>query len=263
MPLKKINPFLLETLHSISNQNYKDFDLLVVCPSSEYIEIKCFFSKLSLPYPYEIIHTELNGIAFAANLGIAHSVSEFIARWDSDDLSDPHRFQRQIEELLADPNLGIVGTRVIIIDKNGNPDPFHKFKFYASSKSIRTALKYRQPFLHSSLMFRREILLANKGYLYGNTSEDHELFIRIARNNTVTFKNLSDVTTFYRRHPDQLSDINNMKFQFFEVSGFLFTEFLRTLHPLYIVGILANIPLIRQSRHLYRSIIKSATKFKK
>jgi glycosyltransferase involved in cell wall biosynthesis len=262
MPLKNLNNFLLDTLDSISKQNYKFFTLLVICPSSEYIKINCFFSNLSLPFPYEIIHTSLYGIAFAANLGIAHSTSEFVARWDSDDLSDSHRFQRQIEEFMADPNLAIVGTRVVIINENGDPDQFHKFKFYSTSKNIRTALKYRQPFLHSSLMFRRDILLINKGYLYGNTSEDHELFIRIARNNAITFKNIEDVTTYYRRHPDQLSDISNIKYQFYEVSGFLFTEFLRTRNPLYLVGIVANVPLIRKSRHFYRNLLKNVTKFK-
>jgi len=262
MPLKSLNPFLLDTLDSISKQSYKSFILLIICPTSEYLEIIRFFSNLSLSFPYEIIHTALNGIAFAANLGIAHSDSEFIARWDSDDLSDSHRFQRQIEEFMADPNLAIVGTRVVIINENGEPNQFHKFKFYRSSKNIRKALKYRQPLLHSSLMFRRDILLINKGYLYGNTSEDHELFIRIARNDAVTFKNIDDVITYYRRHPDQLSDINNIKFQFYEVSGFLFTEFLRSCNPLYIVGIIANIPLIRKSRHFYRSLLKNIARFK-
>jgi glycosyltransferase involved in cell wall biosynthesis len=262
MPLKNLNPFLLDTLDSISKQSYKFFNLLVICPSSEYAGINKFFSNLSLTFQYEILHTALNGVAFAANLGIAHSTSEFIARWDSDDLSDPHRLQRQIEEFKVDPNLAIVGTRAIIIDENGNPDPFHKFRFYQTSKQIRIALKYRQPFLHSSLMFRREILLANKGYLYGNTSEDHELFIRIARNKNVTFKNIDDVTTYYRRHHDQLSGIHNIKCHFYEVSGFLFTEFLRTRNPLYIVGIIANFPVIRKSRHFYRFLLKSFSNFK-
>lgn len=256
MPLKSLNPFLIEALESISNQSYKNFDLLIICPTSEFLLISNFFSNLSLSFPYEIIHTSLNGIAFAANLGIAHATSNFIARWDSDDFSEPHRFQRQIEEFTADPKLAIVGTRVVIINEKGDPDLFHSFRFYPTSKDIRRALKYRQPFLHSSLMFRRDILLANKGYLYGNTSEDHELFIRIARNRDISFKNIGDVITSYRRHPGQLSDINNIKYQFYEVSGFLFTEFLRSRNPLYIIGIVANIPIIRKSRHLYRSLLR-------
>lgn len=257
MPLKSLNQYLIYALSSISSQTYTDFNLIVICPTVEYENIRYYFSTLDLNFPYTILHTPLNGIAFAANLGIAHSTSDFVARWDSDDLSDSSRFQRQIEEFDLDGHLAIVGTRVVIIDEYGQPDPVHKFKFYSNSNAIRKALKYRQPFLHSALMFRREILLSNKGYLYGNTSEDHELFIRMARNPDLNFKNIGDVITYYRRHPDQLSDINNIKFQFYEVSGFLFTEFLRTMNPLYLIGICANIPLIRKSRHFYRLLIRS------
>jgi len=257
MPLKCLNPYLLHSLESISNQNYQDFILIVICPTVEYESIANFFSNLKLNFQYTILHSRLNGFTFAVNLGIAHATTEFIARWDADDFSDPNRFKRQLQEFDLDENLAIVGTRVVIVNEYGIPDPYHKFKFYSDSKEIRNALKYRQPFAHSALMFRRNILLSNKGYLYGNNSEDHELFIRMARNPELNFKNISDITTYYRRHPDQLTDIVNVTNQFYDVSGFLFTEFLRTKNPMYLIGICANIPLIRKFRHSYRSLLRA------
>lgn len=256
MPLRDVNSFLPYTITSIKTQTFKNFELIVICPSHAYDEISIFFKSLNIDFEYSIIHTNLNGICFAINLGISLAKYDYIARWDSDDVSDPKRFERQIEEMLSDPSLAIVGTRVIIVDENGVPDRFHKFKFFQNSFQIRSALKYRQPLLHSSLMFRRDILMLNKGYLYGNTSEDHELFIRIARNPSLNFKNIDDVVTYYRRHSSQLSDISSINNQFYEVSGFLFSEFLRTFHPLYVFGILANVPFIRKSRYFYRKLMK-------
>ncbi len=256
MPVARIDKFLSETLLSVASQTFKDFELIAVCDSSLRDDLEAVLKRLPLGFSYRIIHTKLKGVAFAANLGISESQSTYLARWDSDDLCDPHRFERQIAEFESDKYLSVIGTRVVIINEDGLPSEFQNFKFYGNNKSIRHALKYRQPLLHSSLMFRSEILFKNKGYLYGHTSEDHEMFIRIARDTSVVFKNLNDVQTYYRRHSAQLSDIGNQKRHFFEISGFMFTEFLMTLNPLYIIGMLVNFPPFRRLRYRYRSFRK-------
>jgi len=177
-----------------------------------------------------------------------------IARWDSDDLCDPSRLARQVEEFEKDPALAVLGTRVVIVDENAKPNPFHEFKFYGDNASIRKVLKYRQPLLHSALMFRAKILFDARGYLYGHTSEDHEMFIRIARNPDAVFKNLPDVVTYYRRHSNQLSDVSHLHNHFVEISGFMWTEFLRTWNPSYLFGAAVNIPVLRRLRHWRRAL---------
>lgn len=253
MPIARIDNYLRETLFSVASQTFKDFELIAVCDCDLSDDLRLLFKELSLDFKYRIVQTKLKGVAFAANLGIAESEGLYLARWDSDDLCDPHRFVRQIEEFEADKSLGVIGTKVVIVNENGAPSDYQKFKLYKDNKSIRRALKYRQPLLHSSLMFRSEVLFKNKGYLYGHTSEDHEMFIRIARDPSVGFKNLDDVQTYYRRHSAQLSDIGNQKRHFCEIAGFMFTEFLMTLNALYIFGMLVNFPPLRRLRYRYRS----------
>lgn len=260
MPIGRIDQFLEETILSVESQTYRDFELIMVCDTGMRLELEKFIGCVPTTFSYRIIDTKLRGVAFAANLGIAAAYGEYIARWDSDDLCDPHRFERQIEELSKDLLLAIIGTKVEIINENGAVSRFQKFKFYANDKSIRRALKYRQPLLHSSLIFRADILSRNKGYLYGHTSEDHELFIRIARDNSLRFKNIADVTTYYRRHSAQLSDLSNQKNHFCEISGFMFTELLRTGNLLYIFGMIVNFPLLRRIRYSYRRFLHTAQK---
>jgi|GEM_PF-2632050 len=260
MPVARVDDFLLLTLDSVSQQTFDDFELIVVCSSDIYTDISKIFDTKKFPFPCKIIHTNLRGVAFAANLGISHAQGEFIARWDSDDLCDSNRLGCQLEEFERDESLGVVGSRVVIIDEVGRPNQFQNYKFYPDNKSIRRVLKYRQPLLHSSLMFRSKILFDNKGYLYGHTSEDHELFIRIARNKNIVFKNISDVVTYYRRHSSQLSDVSNQYIHFYEISGFMFTEFLRTWNILYVLGMIVNIPALRRVRYHYRAISKYFSK---
>jgi glycosyltransferase involved in cell wall biosynthesis len=255
MPIGRIDQFLEETLLSVEDQTYRDFELIMVCETGMRLELEQFIGRVQVSFPYRILDTKLRGVAFAANLGIAAANGEYIARWDSDDLCDPCRFERQIEELSKDSFLAIVGTKVEIINENGVASRFQKFKFYEMDDSIRRALKYRQPLLHSSLIFRADILFRNKGYLYGHTSEDHELFIRIARDNSLRFRNISDITTYYRRHSAQLSDLSNQKNHFCEIAGFMFSEFLRTGNPLYIFGMIVNFPPLRRIRYGYRRLL--------
>jgi glycosyltransferase involved in cell wall biosynthesis len=187
MPVNKLDDFLRQSLLSINSQTFKDFELLLICNKNIENSLDSFIKSLNLDLKYKIISTILDGVAFSANLGIENSTGDYIARWDSDDLCDPNRFSCQINELDKDKNLHVIGTIVELIDENNNTIKIQKFKFFGDNFSIRKALKYRQSLLHSSLMFRTEILFINNGYLYGHTSEDHELFIRIARDKNINF----------------------------------------------------------------------------
>jgi glycosyltransferase involved in cell wall biosynthesis len=256
MPVARVDAYLLLTLKSVDAQTYRDFELVIVCDAGIKEKIDSILNSNNYSFSYKVIATKLKGVAFAANLALANCSGELIARWDSDDLCDSNRFSRQISELNNDPSLGVVGTRVQIIDGKGDINKYHNFKFYPDNKSIRCALKYRQPLLHSSIIFRSSILFKNNGYLYGHTSEDHELYIRIARDKSIVFKNIPDVITYYRKHSSQLSDIANQKNHFIEIGAIMFSEFLRTWNPIYIIGLIVNIPILRRLRYSYRSLLK-------
>ena len=97
--------------------------------------------------------------------------------------------------------------------------------------------------------------------MYGNTSEDHEIYLRIARDKNNLFENLEENLFFYRKRKNQLTDLNNAHESFYDISGFLFSEFLRTFNPLYIVGIVAIHPFFRKSRAYIRTIKKTFMSF--
>jgi glycosyltransferase involved in cell wall biosynthesis len=256
LPIKSITPFLKQSLESICNQTFQDFELVIACDhhiKDEIIEITKNFN-----FEVKIFSLKLGGIAFALNTCINESVGEFLARWDSDDFSDINRFEEQIKAFDEDKDLDVVGTKCIIIDENNKPLT-QVFKFFEDNNSIRKALKYRQPLLHPSIMMKREVVFDVNGYLYGHTSEDHEMFIRIARDKNIKFQNLSTTYTYYRRHPDQLSDFSHLKNHFREVGAFMLIELFRTKSPIYIIGFFANLPLFRKMRHFKRKFKKSLT----
>jgi hypothetical protein len=109
-------------------------------------------------------------------------------------------------------------------------------------------------------MLRKTAVIGVQGYKYGHSgAEDYEMFIRMARNPNVKFHNLDRVLLDYRRHPAQLTDPSRMRSQFADISGFLFTEFLRTHSPKYILGMLILHPWGRALRlKLRRSLTGSS-----
>lgn len=260
MPLALVDSFFEKTVTSIEAQTFRDFELVIVCLGGMVDRVKRQLTDANVTFRWRVIETRLRGVAFAANLGLSQSDAKYIARWDCDDLCDSNRLEEQVAFLDVRPDVAVVGTRVKIIDEVDLEIPFKTFKFFENDAAIRRALKYRQPLLHSALLFRSEILYSNCGYLYGHTSEDHELFIRIARNKSIKFHNLKNVVTYYRRHSGQLSDITHIRRHFYEISAFMFSEFLRTLNPLYLVGVFANFPPVRRFRYVYRSIRVSLSK---
>lgn len=254
MPLARIDSFFSRTLVSVRQQTFSDYELIIVCPIEIEEPARQVSAEIGLAEKVLVQGTSLGGVAFAANLAISLSSGKYIARWDSDDLCDKNRLEEQVNFLEKNRDVGVVGTRVVLIDEKEREIANHTFPFFQEDSEIRKALKYRQSLLHSSLMFRRKVLFDAKGYLYGHTSEDHEMFIRIARNERVKFHNLPNVTTYYRRHSQQLSDYSNRYFHFAEISGFLFSEWIRTFDFWYIVGMIAIHPIPRRLRQVFRAL---------
>ena len=253
MPLARVDDFFRRTLKSVSEQTYCNYELIIICSNYVVDSARKEIILAGLEGNTRFITTPLRGVAFASNLGIAASSGRYVARWDSDDLCERDRLAVQIEYLNKNPEVAVLGTRAVIIDENDQLVLNHHFKFFELDRDIRNALKYRQPLLHSSLMFRREVLFNIKGYSYGHTSEDHEMLIRIARDTKIKFYNLPNVITSYRRYSNQLSDFSRRKIAFAEISGFLFCEFLLTKDFTYILGMIANHPFLRSFRRFWRN----------
>ena len=253
MPVSAVDEFLPIAVDSIQNQTFKDFVCHILCGHLTEDELRRLSELVSGDDRFVLHQLHLNGIAFALNYGLNLVKTKYVARMDSDDISHPTRFEKQLNFLEGNPNYVMVGSRVIIVDEHGEKIN-QNFKFFEDDKEIKRALKYRMPLCHPVVMFCADTLFANKGYLYGNNSEDHELYLRIARNPNNLFQNLPDLLLSYRKHDEQATDMINSKQSFIDNSGFRFTEFLRTWNPLYLIGIVAIHPFFRKCRELIREV---------
>ena len=251
MPIARIDRFLPIAINSLKMQTFDKFICHILTGQLDIGEMQKLEALISNDSRFEVHQLSLGGIAFALNYGINLSKSKYIARMDGDDVSHPLRFEKQIKFLEQNPNYVAVGCHVDLIDQDGHK--FNKsFKFYENDLQIRRALKYRMPLCHPAMIFRASSMISNNGYMYGNTAEDHELYLRMARDSNGLFKNLPEKLFSYRKHRDQLTNIKYANKAYCNMAGFMFTEFLLSNNPIYLVGIFANLPLLRRARNFFR-----------
>lgn len=111
MPVYNAEEFLKESIHSILDQTFSDFELLIGDDGStdRSLEIIRSFNDNRLI----LIRNDRNqGIANTLNRLIDASRGEFIARQDSDDLSLQKRLGKQVEFLEKNPEIGLCGTQI-------------------------------------------------------------------------------------------------------------------------------------------------------
>lgn len=260
MPVIEVNQFLFLAIESLKKQTFKDYDCYILTKYLSDDEFSEINSMISGDSRFIIHQLALGGISFALNYGLNITKSKYLARMDGDDISHPLRLEKQINFLEKNLNYVVVGCKVNLIDYNGNVIK-SRFKFFEDNKDIRKALKYRMPLCHPALIFRTETLISNKGYTYGNSAEDHELCLRIARNQDSKFKNLPDTLFSYRRHNNQLTNIKFAKKAYSNISGFMFTEFMLSADFMYLIGVFAYHPFLRKIRLKLKNLSKGLNNF--
>jgi glycosyltransferase involved in cell wall biosynthesis len=258
MALNRMDAYLKPAIDSILDQTFKDFEFLIIVDSScpglteRVLELGRGAGRI------RILTARIGGgVAFSRNLGIADARGEYIAIMDGDDVSRLDRLHLQVEYLDRNPDVDVVGCRVQLIDQDSK-NISRTYRYFQTNEQIRSVLPYRCPLPHPAVMFRKSVLIGVQGYKYGHSSEDHEMFIRMARNPNVKFYNLDRVLYEYRRHASQLTHSVRMKWHYAEISGFLYTEFLLTHSPKYLFGMFIIHPWVRKIRLACRKWLRGS-----
>ncbi len=160
MPAYNAASYVGEAIASILAQTFADFELIIVDDGSTDTTDEVIRSFRDL----RIRHlTQTNqGISAALNNGIAQARGELIARMDADDVSLPERFAKQVAFLRNNKSIGLVGTWATIMSETGAP--VGALEHPTDDERIRYALLFDTPFVHPSMMMRRELFAIVGGY---------------------------------------------------------------------------------------------------
>lgn len=135
------------------------------------------------------------GLAAALNEGLDACTHELVARADSDDVSEPHRFETLIPALAAGDCV-VLGSAMHEVNTD-NTEVEATRSALTDTQRILATMPGRNPLYHPTVAFRRSAVLQVGGYEYVPGAEDWWLWFRLAEAG-YRLGNLPDALVRYR-----------------------------------------------------------------
>lgn len=177
MPVFNGGAYLGDAIESILNQSFRDFEFIIINDGST-------DHTSSILHRYErrdgricIYHQENRGLIASLNRGCSLARGKYVARMDADDISLPERLRKQVQQMEARPEIGVLGTWVEYIDNKSAPQ--ESWRMPTSPGFIGWSLLFGNCLAHPSVMMRREVL-ERLGFYKAEAlhAEDYDLWIR-------------------------------------------------------------------------------------
>jgi len=191
--------YLRQAIDSILQQTFNNFEFIIINDGSTDNSLELI--KSNTDDRIILINQENQGIAVSLNNGIKIAKGKYIARMDADDISHKNRLKTQTNFLNENPDVIVVGSNADVIDKDG--DFVYLTKNALDNNTLKKSLPLSTPFIHPSVMFRREIFF--KAGMYPNIpiAQDVLLFSKMVTYGS--FANLHDPLIKYRISPSSSS----------------------------------------------------------
>ncbi|MBU3599657.1 glycosyltransferase [Polynucleobacter sp. 30F-ANTBAC] len=204
LPVYKCEKYLSACLNSIISQSLKSFEVLAVYDDSDDKTLEILTEYSNIDSRIKIIKGSNRGLIGALNDALDKANGIYLARMDSDDISIPDRFEKQVK-LMESTSADVCGGHYFII---GSSDEYLGSRVVpCSDYSMLLALSLNVPFAHGSVMFRADFI-DKHGIRYGaskyQSSEDYALWALIYSLGG-KFCNVNDWIFKYREHEVSLS----------------------------------------------------------
>ncbi|MCR5798005.1 MAG: glycosyltransferase [Eubacterium sp.] len=121
---------------------------------------------------------ENKGLGNALREALINCKYDLVARMDSDDISAPFRFEKQLEVFCENPTVDIVGGS--ITEFVGEPDNITGERtVQLTDDNIKADMKKRCAMNHVTVMYKKDSVQAAGGYEDWHYNEDYYLWIRM------------------------------------------------------------------------------------
>jgi glycosyltransferase involved in cell wall biosynthesis len=204
LPAYNAAQYISETIDSVLNQSYQNFELLVIDDGSTDNTADLVRAYVQQDSRVQIISQPNQGVSAARNHGIDRAVGEFLAFLDADDLWVPDKLEAHVRHLCSDDRLGMSFARIEYIDSES--------KRTGQKSNLRLKNIQPQHFYQDNLactpsnVVIRRVVLQEIGGFDSDLSglADIDLFLRVSCSGW-TVEGLDEVLVYYRFHPNGMS----------------------------------------------------------
>lgn len=237
MPVHQWHELLPPAIESILNQTDPDFEFLIVANGAACAALQEQLQPVvGSDNRVRVVTTPMPGLVFALNLLIQQAKGEYLVRMDGDDLSEPDRLQTMRQYLVQHPETDVLGSNYFMVNVQGSTIKMSALP--QDNSVIRRLLPFNCVLAHPTVAMRKSLLLRLQGYMYGQASEDYDLWLRMLRHEpAVVFHNLREPVFRYRVHAGQATGSNRIGLFVAHDIGLRLRELLLTGNPMFIAGI--------------------------
>ncbi len=191
--------FLPEAIESILDQDFRHFEFIIINDGSTDDATQ----RIIESYRDERIVActqQRHGLTRSLNQGLQMARGRYIARQDADDISLPGRLSKEVAFLETRTDVALIGTGIVLISERGAL--LRQYLYPQNHAALRQQLlRVVNPFPHSSVMYRRDVVLGQGGYderFY--RSEDYALYLRLTEQHQCSTIREPLVKIRYRSH---------------------------------------------------------------
>jgi len=206
MPCYNASSYIAQSIESVLNQTFKDFELIVVDDASQDNSLSIIENFSRMDDRVKLVSLSENvGASSARNSAIQISTGKWISILDADDVFMPDKLERQYEAIKNSRlNVVLIGSNCSHIDAYG--DKIGSFKYPTSSfllkHNLRNMLKFPP---HSSLVYLSSAFFEAGGFNSKFVlAEDYDLWLRLSE--IGGFKCSNKFLIQYREHSENISN---------------------------------------------------------
>ena len=197
--------YVQEAIHSILNQSYGYFELLIWDDGSTdntYAKIK------EIQDSRIIIYRNENNLGYPATMNALFTAATgaFILIQDADDIADPYRIEKLVQTLNQNPDIDLAGS--------------HLTKFYPNGKELkiisdlninhlnRSFTNYTRPGItFGTLLMRKHVTkIPFRDLKFVTRAQDIDWLFRVSEQ--YQFMNCDEYLYYYRQHDESMSNAN-------------------------------------------------------
>lgn len=196
LPVFNPGPYFAEALASLRAQTFTDFEVVVSDDGSTDGSHAILAAEKALRI--RVVEPGKNtGPAATRNRCLEAANGDFIAFFDADDIAFPHRFERQLAALRANPAYGAANGPIESIAKDGRTT-LQPLPGGFDTHTAAPYLLFRNPLSTSTMLLRREALGGLRFDASLILASDWEMWIRILETTRVAL--LHEPLVQYRIH---------------------------------------------------------------
>ena len=245
-----------QAISSMVKQTFSDWEMLLYDDGSDIryqskIQAMCTDSRIRY-----IRGNDNRGLAYGLNICIQQARGRYIARMDADDISCAERLEKLYDFLEEHREYQWAGCNTILFDEKSE----YGRREMPEIPKPTDFLNY-SPYIHPSVMFRKEVLMECGGYKNLRRGEDYELFMRLHAQGyqgynlqELLFKYREDKNTYkHRKYRYQIEEVKIRLCGFKNMHVLKLSTFYYVIKPL-ITGLIPNNFLIKLKPHVRKEM---------